>query len=270
MRDKSLANYRHIREKPALYFCILLLIGAVLLGLSFGAQKILLGFLALWVAMFSAANLAQTRYGLKGAKVSAKQLPEIYKIKREIAARFHMPEFNIYIVESPHPKAFSLGLGAPYTMVLTSTLLEILDEDELRFIIGSQAGHILFGHTKVSIFLGGDEKGLPAIVAWVGKFRDLFIAWYHRYECYSADRIGILAVGQVEVAMRACAKIGIGIPAEQINVKEMAKEVIATRSTRIRKVKRWLVEAPETEPTLATRLIQMAKWAGLPENKKYN
>src|SRR5947209_5831 len=54
-----------------------------------------------------------------------------------------MPE--MYVVQNPQPNAFTIGMDRP-TIVLTTGLYELMDEEEMRFVVGHEVGHVLSGH----------------------------------------------------------------------------------------------------------------------------
>ncbi len=80
-----------------------------------------------------------------------------------------------------------------------------MDEDELRFIIGHELGHISLGHTWLNSLLGG-LSGIPspylAAVVLYFSFR-----WWNRACEYSSDRAGMLACGKPEKAASALVKL---------------------------------------------------------------
>jgi len=83
-----------------------------------------------------------------------------------------------------------------------------MDEDELRFIIGHELGHVCLGHTWLNSLVGG-MSGIPspyfAAVLLYFSFR-----WWNRACEYSADRAGLLACGKPEKAASALVKLAGG------------------------------------------------------------
>jgi Zn-dependent protease with chaperone function len=94
--------------------------------------------------------------------------------------------------------------GEP-VVVLYSGILQLMDEDELRFIIGHELGHISLGHTWLNSLLGG-LSGIPspylAAVVLYFSFR-----WWNRACEYSSDRAGLLACGRLDKAVSALVKL---------------------------------------------------------------
>ena len=51
----------------------------------------------------------------------------------------------MYVVQSPTVNAMTIGMDKPF-IVLTTGLVDLMDTDELRFVIGHELGHALSGH----------------------------------------------------------------------------------------------------------------------------
>ena len=94
--------------------------------------------------------------------------------------------------------------------VLPSVLIEAIEPEELRWVLGQALGHICFGHTRMTLLVGGEESALPTVLSWIASVRDVIFAGYGRAGVMSGDRAGILACGEVRKAIRAQLKISVG------------------------------------------------------------
>jgi Zn-dependent protease with chaperone function len=107
--------------------------------------------------------------------------------------------------------AYTFGLGEAPVVVVYAGVLRIMEEDELRFIIGHELGHVCLGHTWLNSLVGG-MSGIPspyfAAVLLYFSFR-----WWNRACEYSADRAGLLACGKPEKAASALIKLAGGTSA---------------------------------------------------------
>src|SRR6478672_1871672 len=56
---------------------------------------------------------------------------------------------ELYVTQTPIANAMAVGFDKPF-VVVHSGLLEVLDEDELRSVLGHELGHIMSGHTTYS------------------------------------------------------------------------------------------------------------------------
>jgi len=72
--------------------------------------------------------------------------PQLYGLVRELAAAARLPVPRLYLSPEPQPNAFAVGRGArTATLCCTEGLLRLLDETELRGVLGQELGHVV-GH----------------------------------------------------------------------------------------------------------------------------
>ena len=265
--DKMVHQYRHKGERPALYIALLFIFTALIGAVLAGKTEIVLGIIAVWLTMFLAANIAIIKYRLSGLEVSKYQRPEINEIAQELRQRFSAPDFKIYIIEDPHPKASSLGYREPYVIIITSALLERLTSDQLKGVIGEELGHIMLGHTKVDILLGGETSSLPAVISWIGSIRNMFLAWFKRYEAFSADRIGLLATRDLKTFIDTLVLRKVGIDPDKVDYRDLANLIFELKKDRLTKFQVTMVELT-SDPVFLIRLYQLFSWHGVSKKIK--
>jgi heat shock protein HtpX len=79
----------------------------------------------------------------RAKEVSRNEFPEIYEIVEELTERANLPMPKICIVQSNMANAFATGRNPSHAAVcLTTGILNILNKDELRGVIGHELGHI--------------------------------------------------------------------------------------------------------------------------------
>lgn len=83
----------------------------------------------------------------------------------------------------------------------SSSLIELLDDDEFEFVCGHEIGHFLLGHGIINLENAG---------------RNLEFLMQQRAQEISVDRIGMLACGSLETASRAMMKIVSGLSSEYL------------------------------------------------------
>jgi len=122
------------------------------------------------------------------------------------------PEIHVYVAQDPHMNAYCYPPqhGAVH-ILLTSSLLEKLSEDELTFVMGHELGHFLYRHHDLSPHaileqLGGNLTPAESI--------KLF-SWQRNSEL-SADRVGLIACGSYEAACLANFKISSGVTSDAL------------------------------------------------------
>lgn len=232
LEDERLLEYRH----PAEYRMLALALTAIGIlgvgGLIWREKDILLAVALIYISMLFTALQAKTYYRLHGAEVTPTQFPAIYQIVEELRQRFRAPPTLVFVLRNFSFKAEALGLRASYVIVLPSVLVDAIDLEELRYVIGQELGHICLGHTRVAFLLGGEGSTLPAILSWVAWIRDLILAGYWRAAKMSGDRAGILACGEVSGAIRAQLKISVGTN----QLSDLRQEDLVERHSRSAKV----------------------------------
>ena len=267
LEDARLLEYRHPSELPMLCLALatlaILLVGAVV----FKHKGILLGIGGIWLAMIFASLQAVTYNLLRGVEVTPSQFPAVHRMIEELRERFQAPPTRVFVVRQFSVEPETLGFRAPYTIVLPSLLLDSLEKDELRYVLGRALGQIRFGHTRIAILLGGDKSTLPDLLSWIAQVRNIVFSGYRRAQVLSADRAGILASGQ-RVAIETLGKLALG----NSQVREVREEDLIDQayelSRGVSRLQAWMtILLHSSTPPMFLRLRAMVEWAGLPPPK---
>jgi Zn-dependent protease with chaperone function len=149
-------------------------------------------------------------------RCSPDQLPTLYKLLREACKVLDVSEPELYVRFDYRPNAFTAGVERTY-VVLHSSLLDSLTDDELLYVIGHELGHVKCGHLlyrTIAIVLihlfdavGKATLGLSSLVT-LGVV-SVFYEWIRQAE-FSCDRAGLLACQDPKVALSATMKMGAG------------------------------------------------------------
>lgn len=76
-------------------------------------------------------------------EVAEGDAPRLHAMVTELSARAGMPKPRLYIIEEASPNAFATGRSPAHGVVAVTTgLLAILNEDEVRGVIAHELGHI--------------------------------------------------------------------------------------------------------------------------------
>jgi Zn-dependent protease with chaperone function len=262
--DGRLLEYRHPTEKPMLWVSLITLAVLLTMLIVFDKREVLFAIVGIWLSMILTSLQAVHYNALRGAEVTSSQFPAIYQIIEELRHRFQMPPTRVFVFRKGSTEAEILGLGPPYVIALPSLLLDSLQGDELRYVLGRAMGQIRFGHTRLAILLGGDESTLPAVLSWVARIRDLIFAGYRRAQLLSADRIGILASGSVATAFEVQTKLAVGnLQLQEVHMEDLVAQAHHLAHGTNRLSSRLLI-LQGTTPPLIYRLKAMVEWAGLP------
>ncbi|CAL9439980.1 Protease HtpX [Streptomyces sp. enrichment culture] len=173
----------------------------------------------------------------------------------------------MYVNQDPVPNAMCIGLDEPI-IVVTTGLVELLDEEEMRAVVGHEVGHALSGHsvyrtvllflTSLAVRVAWIPLGNVAIMAIVTALRE----WFRKSEL-SADRAGLLVGQDVRASMRGLMKIAGGNHLHEMNVDaflEQAEEYESGGDLRD-SVLKILNVLPRSHPFTTVRAAELKKWA---------
>ena len=103
--------------------------------------------------------------------------------------------------------------GGRIFVMVSSSLLDDFETEELAFVVGHELGHHLFDHLSIPVaaVLEGEERLDP------GTLLKLF-AW-KRYAEISCDRAGLVCAGGLEPSLHALFKVASGLRGDKVQVR---------------------------------------------------
>ena len=160
------------------------------------------------------------KYLLEGHsfKLGEDLLPELYKPFKDVceALNFNEP-IEFYISNAPDFNASASSSqeeGEPHLVNLNSGLVNALDEDELRFVIGHELGHIISKNIDIKgviDFVFPNYQGIPLLL--YNK-----ISLWDKLSELTADRYGLIACGDPNKCISAFFKMSSGLGLNRFNL----------------------------------------------------
>ncbi|GGF50148.1 Zn-dependent protease [Marmoricola endophyticus] len=181
------------------------------------AMRRLRGFDTILRALSSMVHERGVRLELLGSavRVDERQFGRLHRLLVEACTTLDAPSVPaMYVVADPYLNARTLGLDRP-SIVVNSALVDLLSEEELRFVIGHELGHALSGHAVYQtmlewiLSLSGLLSAIPVGGIAFRVIQSALLEWSRKAEL-SADRAGLLATQDPQTAFRVHMQLASG------------------------------------------------------------
>ena len=156
-------------------------------------------------------------------KLGEHQLPEVWADWNAVVARLDLPErYDLYLTQFPIANAAAIGAQKPM-VVVNSRAVTLLDELELRTVLGHEAGHILSDHvlyiTALRIIVALSQgMRLPFVAALPLRAVALILFEWYRAAELSADRAATLVNRDPLVTCRTLMALAGGVGTDRLNL----------------------------------------------------
>lgn len=200
-------------------------------------------------------------------RVDERQFPTLHRLLAEVGATLDAPALpELFVASDPAPAALTIGMDRPL-VIISSGMVELLDEEELRFVLGHEMGHVGSGHAVYQtllqrlISLSGVLTVIPLGGIGIRAILAALMEWSRKSEL-SADRAGLLATQDPAVAFRVHMKLASGGHLENLDATSFfaqGAEYDASGDLRDSLLKLLLIEA-RSHPFAVVRASELRHW----------
>jgi Zn-dependent protease with chaperone function len=188
----------------------------------------------------------------------------LYEQCREVLDVPRRPE--LYVLQQPMPHALTIGMDRPF-IVVTTGLLDLLDDEELRFCLGHEIGHAESGHAvyqTMLLHLAGLARGMGwlPVGGWVLRAMMAALMEWSRKSELSGDRAGLLAGQDRDAALRVQMKLAGGARLDEMDPEvflAQAADYEATGDLREGVLKLLNIEL-RSHPFSVLRAAELQRW----------
>lgn len=200
-------------------------------------------------------------------KIGDRQYPMVHRLFTSAAATLDVRELpELYVSPNRDLSGACIGMAQPF-IVINHGAIELLDEDELRCLIGHELGHLLSGHavyrtmlqilTSWIVSLSWLPVGSLMLRAIVAALRE----WWRKAEL-SADRAGLLASQDPNGSLRLLMKLAGGGDLSQVDTTAFLEQAAEyDRSGDLRdSIIKLRMTAGRVHPLPVARAAELRRW----------
>jgi len=199
-------------------------------------------------------------------RVGPTQVPRLNGLYTDVLTSLDWPERpELFVSQTPFVNAGAYGMDHPF-IVINSGALKLLDDDEMRTLLGHELGHVMSGHalyhTILVLILFVGLNFLPFLAGLVlAPIEFALLEWFRKSEL-SSDRAGLLATQDPNAAMRMYLKMAGGGDMKQMDLNEFliqAKEYEETGGA-LDRIFQILNTLDRSHPFNTLRAAELQRW----------
>jgi Zn-dependent protease with chaperone function len=202
---------------------------------------------------------------------TADSFPQLYRAVQEGCEILDVPKRPSVYIQPGGLNAFTAGVQQPI-LVLNAGLIDSMTEEELRFVVGHELGHIKSGHVlyyQIAMLLPVLAEVIGVATLGIGSLLSFplevaLIRWQRMSEL-TADRAGLLACQDVNAATTAMIKLA-GLPQrffDKVNTEDFlaqAREFESFDSDKLDWVAKILSGMGQSHPWTVMRASELLRW----------
>src|SRR5438046_8792333 len=199
-------------------------------------------------------------------RVGPSQFPRVNALYTDVLTTMDWePRPELFISQTPFVNAGAYGMERPF-IVINSGALRLLDDDEMRALLGHELGHVISGHalyrTILVLILNLSFATLPFLAGIaLLPIRIALLEWFRKSEL-SSDRAGLLSTQDPHAAMRMYLKMAGGGDMKQMDLNEFliqAKEYEEAGGA-LDRIFQILNTLDRTHPFNTLRAAELQRW----------
>jgi Zn-dependent protease with chaperone function len=204
-------------------------------------------------------------------RASRDSFPDLYAMVQDACDVLDLPRRPALYIQPGGINAFTAGVDQPI-VVLNAGLIDTLTEDQLRFVIGHELGHIKSGHVFyyqmalllpiIASILDTATLGLGGVFS--AGMQVALLRWQRMSEL-TADRAGLLVCQDVNAVIESMMRLS-GLPnrfADSVNTEDFiaqAREFQSFDSDKLDWIAKFLSGVGQTHPWTVMRAHELLAW----------
>ena len=199
-------------------------------------------------------------------RVGPTQFPKLHQLYTDVLTTMDWPQRpELFVSQTPFANAGAFGMDKPF-IVINSGALGLLDDEEMRSLLGHELGHVMSGHalyhTLLVLLLNVSLAALPFLAGMaILPIQLALLEWFRKSEL-SSDRAGLLATQDPVASLRMNLKFAGGGNMEQMDLNAFlvqAKEYEETGGA-LDRVFKVLGVLMRTHPFNTVRAAELQRW----------
>lgn len=224
-----------------------------------------------WMSDMGAERYVRMMFTADSIRVSPRQCSRLYNDLREACAILDVPEPELYLTQYYAPNAFAFGMQR-HTIVMTTTLIDLLDDSQRLAVIGHELGHIKAEHMlyrTMAIVMGEVVRELAGSLPVPGAILThalgyALFEWFRKSEL-TADRAGLLTVQDTDVSISSLLRLvgGSRRLSDDLNTDEFTKQADLYEDmdeSLLNLYYKFLMVRWQTHPFPAMRARELKEW----------
>jgi Zn-dependent protease with chaperone function len=199
-------------------------------------------------------------------RVGPTQFPKLNLLFTEVATTLDWdPRPELFVSQTPFANAGAYGMDKPF-IVINSGAVRLLDDDEMRYLLGHELGHVMSGHalyhTLLVLLLNVSLSALPFLAGIaILPIQLALLEWFRKSEL-SSDRAGLLATQDPIASLRLHLKFAGGgdLKETDLNAFLVQAKEYEDASGALDRVFKILGVLGRTHPFNTVRAAELQRW----------